>query len=112
MQTKIDDYTHNDNNDSIIAVDDIPRQPNHAPLVVNNTNDENEGTTVSPLTSQMMMMTTTITMTKRASTTHWRRVMKTHQPTNMNGTRTAIKDCRDHGTRAETSQRSMPIAAY
>jgi len=38
---KLDDYKIDDN-DSIIAVGDIPQQPPHAPLVVNNTDDNND----------------------------------------------------------------------
>jgi hypothetical protein len=45
---KIDNYKNSDNDNGIIAVDDIPQQPHHNPLVVNDTNDNDEGSNGKP----------------------------------------------------------------
>jgi hypothetical protein len=47
-QTKIVSYKNNDNNNGIIAMDDIPQQPHNASLVVNNTNNDDKGSNGKP----------------------------------------------------------------
>jgi hypothetical protein len=47
-RTKLFGYKNDDNNNGIIAVDNIPQQPHNAPLVVNNTNDKDKGSNGKP----------------------------------------------------------------
>jgi hypothetical protein len=45
---KINDNKNNDNSNSSMAVDNIPQQPHHAPIVINGTNDDDKGSDGKP----------------------------------------------------------------
>ena len=104
---KLDDYG-SDNDGGIIAVADIPTQPPHAPLVVNNTDHDNDmgsdGDTND--TERMTMRASLMTMQRATATNHptWQRPL-----TRMATNQTKVKECKDCGTEERASPRSTPI---
>jgi hypothetical protein len=72
-----------DNGNGIIAIGDVPQQPPHVPLVVNNTDNH--------VARGVMMTTMTTTHWMRTSTTSRQRGPMRRKETNL----TAIKECKD-----------------
>jgi hypothetical protein len=107
---ELDDYEIDDD-DGIIAVEDIPQQPPHAPLIVNDTETTTMTTKmpqgVATTTTMLMSMKTMTTMTLRTRTTTTSRQL---QPMRRKATNLmAIKECEDRDAEERVPVKSTPI---